>query len=188
MRRVGFNKFLFIAALSSIVACTPQETFKATDVHGVDWGGDFALTTHSGTPFKSSDVSGKLLVLFFGYTHCPDICAPTLVKLAQVQRRLEADAERVQVVFITVDPKHDNPAQLAGFVPSFHPSFIGLTGTESQIATVAKQYNVPSEREMNHSGVILVKDMQGRMRLVIKNEASVDDILHDLRLLLRQSG
>jgi protein SCO1 len=178
--------------LSLLCACTPQQTFKATDVRGVTWGGDFELTAHDGKRFKSSDLRGKLQVLFFGYTHCPDICAPTLIRLAQAQRRLEADAERVRVLFVTVDPRHDTPAQLKGFVPSFHPSFTGLTGSESEIAAVAKSHNVPFERNaakpalMNHSGLILVKDTQGRMRLVLGNEASVDDIVHDLKLLLRE--
>jgi protein SCO1 len=190
LRFISVKSLLLLLFLA---ACTSPETFKGTDVRGVEWGGDFELTAHTGKRFKSADLRGQAVVLFFGYTHCPDICAPTLVKLAQVQKRLEADATKVQVLFVTVDPRHDRPAQLASFVPAFHPSFIGLTGSEAEIAAVAKMHNVPFERDptksnqMNHSGAVLVKDTQGRMRLIIKNEASVDDILHDLRLLLRQS-
>lgn len=185
------SRLLFVAALSIFAGCTPPASFTGTDVSGVKWGGDFELTAHTGKRVKSSDFRGKAVVLFFGYTHCPDICAPTLVKLAQALRALDADADRIQVFFVTVDPQHDTPAQLAGFVSSFHPSFIGLTGSEAEIGAVAKMYNVPFGRsstqpaEVNHSGAVLVKDGEGRMRLVLKNEASVDDIVNDLRLLLR---
>src|SRR5687767_2990032 len=118
-------RLLALATLSLLWACAPPESYKGTDITGVTWGGDFELTAHTGKRSKSSDYRGKLTVIFFGYTHCPDICAPTLVKLAQSMRALGADAERVQVFFITVDPKHDTPAQLAKFVPAFHPSFVG---------------------------------------------------------------
>jgi protein SCO1/2 len=186
------SRFLAATAMAFCVACTSQDRFNGTDVSGVTWGGDFELTAHTGKRVKSSDFRGKILVLFFGYTHCPDICAPTLVKLAQAQRALKDDAEAVQVLFVTVDARHDTPAQLAGFVPSFHPSFVGLTGTEAELGAVAKMYNVPFERaanqpnQVNHSGTVFVKDGAGRMRLVVKNEASVDDIASDLRLLLKQ--
>jgi protein SCO1 len=192
--RFTLVKTLLLSGLFLLLAaCTSPETFKGTDVRGVEWGGDFELTAHTGQRFKSSDLRGKAVVLFFGYTHCPDICAPTLVKLAQALRRLETEAERVQVLFVTVDPRHDTPSQLAGFVPQFHPSFIGLTGSEAEVAAVAKTHNVPFERnsampnQVVHSGVLMVKDLQGRVRLLLKNEAEVDDIVHDLRLLLRQS-
>ncbi|HKQ30953.1 MAG TPA: SCO family protein [Burkholderiales bacterium] len=193
MRFTSSKRIVVLAIASLFAACVPQQTFKGTDVRGVEWGGDFELTAHTGKRLNASDLRGQALVLFFGYTHCPDICAPTLVKLVHALRRLEADAARVQVLFVTVDPRHDTPAQLAGFVSQFHPSFIGLTGTESEIAAVAKLYNVPFERDatksnqMIHAGNLMVKDTQGRMRLLWRNEIEVDDIVHDLKLLLRQS-
>lgn len=193
MRFTSINTVLIGGMLLWLAACTSQETFKGTDVRGVEWGGDFELTAHTGKRVKSADLQDKVLVLFFGYTHCPDICAPTLLKLAQVVRRLETDAERVQVLFVTVNPQHDTPSQLAGFVSQFHPSFIGLTGSDAEIAAVTKMYSIPFERDIAknnqviHSGTLMVKDAYGRMRLLLKNEAGVDDIVHDLRLLLRQS-
>ncbi|HEY5682149.1 MAG TPA: SCO family protein, partial [Sulfuricaulis sp.] len=112
------------------------------EITSVEWGGDFTLTAHTGKPVKGSNFIGKVVVMFFGYTHCPDICAPTLVKLDQVMKRLGEDAKNVQVLFITVDPGHDTVKQLAGFVPSFNPSFIGLTGSDKDIAAVASEYKV----------------------------------------------
>jgi protein SCO1/2 len=181
---------LSAALLISIIACS-QESFRGTDIRGVEWGGDFTLTAHTGAPAKSADFRGKPLVLFFGYTHCPDICAPTLAKLAQALQQLGEEAGKVQVLFISVDPKHDTPAQLARFVPPFHPSFIGLTGSAAEIAAVARDHRIPfapgaAPGMVEHSGAVLVKDAQGKPRLLWRYEASVDDIAHDLRLLLKR--
>jgi protein SCO1/2 len=182
---------LVLCLLLALGACSP-ESFRGRDIRGVEWGGDFELLAHTGTRVKSSDFRGKALVMFYGYTHCPDICAPTLAKLAQAVTKLGPEAAQVQVLFVTVDPKHDTAAQLAGFVPGFHPSFIGLTGTEQEIAAVARDHKVPFARNaanetlVDHSGMVLVKGLDGKPRLLLRNEASVDDIVHDLRLLLKQ--
>jgi protein SCO1/2 len=180
-----------VCSLLLLASCAP-EGFKGTDISGVEWGGDFELTAHTGKRVRSSEFRGKALVIFFGYTHCPDICAPTLVRLAQTLKQLGPGAERVQVFFITVDPRHDTPAQLAGFVPTFHPSFLGLTGSDRELAAVARNYRVVYEPDpthpdqIPHSGMILVKDAQGKPRLLFKNDTAAEDIAHDLRLLLKQ--
>lgn len=185
------TRMLVVTALLLVSACA-QEGFNGTDIRGVEWGGDFALTAHTGKPATSADFRGKVLVVFFGYTHCPDICAPTLVKLGQAMRQLGDEAAKVQVLFITVDPKHDTAAQLARFVPAFHPSFVGLTGNEAAIATVAREHRVPfatssiGTATVDHSGAMLVKDAQGKPRLLWRNEIGVDQMVHDLRLLLKQ--
>jgi len=182
--------FLGLAVLV-LAACSP-EAFRGRDISGVQWGGDFELVAHTGTRVKSSDFRGKVLVVFFGYTNCPDICAPTLVQLAQALRRLGDDAGRVQVVLVTVDPKRDTPAQLARFVSNFHPSFIGLTGSTPEIAAVAKEYRVPFDshahagQHIAHSATILVKDSHGKLRLLFRDASVPEDIAHDLRLLLEQ--
>lgn len=186
--------FLFAAF---VVACAPAKpTFKGTDISGVEWGGDFTLTAHTGNRVNATDFRGKVLILFFGYTHCPDICAPTLSRLAGLMQKLGADAERVQVLFVTVDPKHDTVKQLAGFVPKFHPAFIGLTGTVSEIGHVAQDYKVAyaenpkstsSQILVDHAGGMLVKDTAGKLRLLFKNDMSADDMAHDVRLLLKGS-
>lgn len=188
---------LLIAALL-LGACSPSPpVFVGTDLSAVDWGGDFSLQAHTGKRVSTADYRGKVLLLFFGYTHCPDICAPTLVKLATVHKTLGADASRVQVLFVTIDPKHDSAAQLAGFVPKFDPSFVGLTGTPEEIAAVAHEYKVayvPTPTSMSHqvlidhSGGVLVKDGRGKLRLLFKNEMSAADMEHDLRLLLKQDS
>ena len=116
-----------------------------------------------------------------------------MAKLAQLTKRLGADANRVQVLFITVDPEHDTPAQLAKFVPQFDPAFIGLTGTNKEIADVAHEYRVfyakhppsqPNQILVDHATGILIKDAKGKVRLLIKNEIPLDDLEHDVRLLL----
>lgn len=165
------------------------------DISGVEWGGDFTLTAHTGKPARVSDFSGKVVVMFFGYTHCPDVCAPTLVKLDQVVKRLGDEAKNVQVLFITVDPAHDTVQQLAGFIPPFNPSFIGLTGNDKEIAAVAAEYKVaygqnpqakPGQILVDHSTGILVKDKKGKLRLLVKNDIAVDDLESDIRVLLRE--
>lgn len=186
--------FFIIAALL-VTACSPAPTFKSTDISGVDWGGDFTLTAHTGKPVKASEFNGKVVVMFFGYTHCPDVCAPTLAKLDQVMKRLGPAAGKVQVLFVTVDPRHDTVTQLAGFVPSFNPSFIGFTGSDKEIAAVATDYKVaygensqakPGQILVDHSTGILVKDKKGNVRLLVKNDVMPEDLEHDLRLLLKE--
>jgi len=186
----------FFVAVLSITACSPSTpTFKAMDISGVEWGGDFTLTAHTGKPVKASDFSGKVVVMFFGYSHCPDVCAPTLVKLDQVMKRLGEDAKNVQVLFITVDPAHDTVQQLAGFVPRFNPSFLGLTGSDKEIAAVARDYKVaygansqarPGQILVDHSTGILVKDRKGKPRLLVKNDIKVEDLESDMRQLLKE--
>lgn len=188
--------FFFVALL--LGACAPSKpAFKGMDISGVDWGGDFTLTAHTGKPVKASDFQGKAVVLFFGYTHCPDICVPTLTRLAAMLRQLGPEAERVQVLFVTVDPKHDTVAQLASFVPKFHPAFIGLTGSEQEIGKVAQDYKVAYQHNpkstagrvlIDHSGGMMVKDPKGKLRLLWKNDAAAEDMAHDVRLLLKPAA
>jgi protein SCO1/2 len=192
-----FRLVVSLLAALFVAACTPAPAFRSMDISGVEWGGDFTLTAHTGKPARVSDFSGKVVVMFFGYTHCPDICAPTLVKLDQVVKRLGDEAKNVQVLFITVDPVHDTVKQLAGFIPPFNPSFIGLTGSDKQIAAVASEYKVaygqnpqakPGQILVDHSTGILVKDKKGKLRLLVKNDVAVDDLEHDVRLLLKEKN
>ena len=178
-----------------VTACSPAPTFKSTDISGVEWGsGEFELTAHTGQRMKASDFQGKVVVMFFGFTHCPDICPPTMAKLAQLTKRLGDAANRVQVLFITVDPKNDTVKQLAGFVPPFHPSFIGLTGTDKEIAAMASEYKVAYGKNpknptlVDHSTGILIKDTKGKLRLLVKNDVPVEDLEHDVRVLLKEKN
>ena len=189
MVRIGRTVTVLFLALA-IPACTPPKpTFKGSDVTGVDWGGDIALTAHTGKRVSTADYRGKILVLFFGFTNCPDICSPTLAKLAALRKALGADAARVQVFFVTVDPANDTPQQLASFLPKFDPSFVGLTGTADEVTAAAREYKVvsaPSDSSgtrFDHSGSMMVKDKAGKMRLVWRKDLSVEDMAHDIKLL-----
>lgn len=191
------RQFVISAFLAAVVACAPNKpTFKGTDISGAAWGNDVTLQAQTGKPVSTVDFRGKILIVFFGYSHCPDVCSPTLAKLAAVRKALGADAERVQVVFITVDPVHDTPQQLASFLPTFDPTFVGLTGKPEEIAAAAHEYKiayVPASKdsphpEIDHSSGIIVKDAAGKTRLLWKNEIAVNDMVDDVRLLLKQSS
>jgi len=180
---------LALCLACALIACSKQpQPFRSTALEGVKWGKDFELTAHTGQRLRTVDYRGKVLVLFFGYTHCPDICAPALAKLAQLSKALGEDAKRVQVLFISVDPEHDNPAQLKKFLAGFDPTFIGLTGTADELGTVAADHMVFFKQaktgSIEHTGMLFVKGTNGRVRLLMKESAPLDDMLHDLRLLL----
>jgi protein SCO1/2 len=189
-----FPRTFFLLLALFVAACTPPApAFKATDISGVDWGsGDFQLTAHTGKPVKAADFKGKVVIMFFGFTHCPDVCPPTMAKLAVLMKRLGDDTQRVQVLFVTVDPENDTVKQLAGFVPQFHPSIIGLTGTDKEIAAIASEYKVAYGKNpknptlVDHSTGILVKDAKGKLRLLVKNDVPVEDLEHDVRVLLKE--
>ncbi len=184
--------FLLITFLALLTACgpAPKDGFRGTDISRVEWGGDFSLTAHNGKVLNTEKLRGKVQVIFFGYTHCPDICAPTLAKLATVMGRLGPEAGNVQVLFVTVDPRHDTVRQLAGFVPKFHPSFIGLTGLREQIELVTKDHKIAfaadkDGKRVGHFGGVLLKDRQGKLRVLLREQATPEDIESDIRLLLR---
>jgi protein SCO1/2 len=178
-----------------VAACSPTPPpFRGTGLDKVVWGGDFVLTADSGARFDTHALRGKVQAVFFGYTHCPDICAPTLARLAQARQALGADAARLQVLFVSVDPRRDTPAQVGKFVSGFDASFVGLTGSEAEIATIAADHMAyfrsagKDGGRIEHSGMLFVKDARGRMRLLVRETASLDDLVHDLRLLLRESA
>ncbi|HEX9812567.1 MAG TPA: SCO family protein [Burkholderiales bacterium] len=188
------HRLLFVWFLVlTLLGCTPPKpTFKGSDVTGIDWGGDIALTAHTGKRVSTADYRGQILILFFGFSNCPDICSPTLAKLAALRKALGPDAAQVQVFFVTVDPKNDTPQQLAGFLPKFDPTFIGLTGSADELTVAAREYKVvavpsgSSTERFDHSGSIMVKDKAGKLRLIWRNDLSVEDMAHDIRLLDRR--
>lgn len=184
---------LALGVLLGIAACNPAPApFRGTAVEQVSWGSDFSLTAQNGERFDSASLRGKVQVIFFGYTHCPDICAPTLVKLVQARQQLGPDAARLQVLFITVDPAHDTPQQLKTFLAGFDSTFIGLTGTLDEVQAVAaghKSYFKSEGKDgkrVTHTGMLYLKDSNGRVRVLVREDSSVEDLVHDLRLLIRQ--
>ena len=179
-------------------ACSPQAPkFRSTDITGADFGKELALTGHDGKPRTLADFRGKAVVLFFGYTHCPDVCPTTLADMAGVMKKLGKDADRVQVLFVTVDPERDTPAVLSQYVPAFDPRFLGLYGDLAATQRAAKEFKIffekrpgsaPGAYTVDHSAQSYVLDPQGRLRLFVRQERIADDLADDLRVLLGQPG
>jgi protein SCO1 len=181
----------------SLLTSPASKSFEAVDISGADWGRGFDLTDHRGARRTLADFRGKVVMLTFGYTHCPDMCPTTLALLAGTLERLGTDAREVQVLFVTVDPKRDTPQVLAQYVPAFHPSFLGMYADPDATARTAKEFKVyfelrpPNEHgsyTVDHSGQVFVFDPRGRLRLFIRPDASVDAIVRDVRRLLAESG
>lgn len=194
-----FFRILALLLVFFLSGCGPdsgsggKSPFQGTDITGVDWGKDLQLTDHTGKRRSLADFHGKVVVLFFGYTHCPDVCPTTLGELGITLKRLGADASRVQVLFVTLDPARDTPAVLAQYVPSFNPTFLGLTGTEEEIAQTAKSFKVFYKKQesgskagysMDHSANTFVIDQQGRIRLLFGFGSGAAPLVHDIQALL----
>jgi protein SCO1/2 len=184
-----------IAAAMLVAACGPQApTFKGADITGASFGRELALADHHGNARALADFRGKAVVIFFGFTQCPDVCPTALSALADAMRRLGPDAARVQVLFVTVDPERDTAELLASYVPAFHPSFLGLRGDAEATARVAKEFKVlyqkvpgqtPDTYTMDHSAGLYLFDPQGRLRVFESHGQGAEAIAHDLRELLR---
>ena len=166
--------------------------FKLTDVSGVDFGKELNLTDHDGTPRTLADFRGKVVTVFFGFTHCPDACPTTLAEMAQVVKELGRDGDRVQVLFVTVDPERDTQQVLKQYVPSFNPGFLGLYGDAGATARAAKAFKVYYQKQpvkdggysMDHSAGTYILDSEGRLRLFAQYGAGAPALLHDIRILL----
>ena len=167
--------------------------FKSIDVTGSPLGQELNLVDHNGKPRTLADFRGKVLVVNFGYTSCPDVCPTTLADFAAAMKRLGDDAARVQVLFVTVDPKRDTAEVLRQYVPAFHPAFLGLRGDDAATARTAKAFGVysavqegqtPETYTVNHSGQSFAFDPQGRLRLVVPPALPAEALAADLRLLM----
>ena len=179
-----------------LVACGRRDApqFQLTDVTGASFGKTFELTDHNGVRRTLADFRGKVVVVFFGFTHCPEACPTTMAELATVTRELGADAGRMQVLFITVDPERDTPEVLRKYVPAFDASFLGLYGTADETARTAKEFKVYFQKQqqsggsytLDHSAGTFVFDKAGRLRLFAQYGAGAKSLLHDIRLLLAE--
>ena len=179
-----------------LVACGSgsQTTFRATDVTGADFGKDFQLTDFNGQPRSLADFRGKVTVLFFGYTHCPDVCPTTLTELASALKKLGPDAAKVQVLFVTADPERDTPPVLKQYVEAFNPTFLGLRGTPEQTKQVARDFKVLINKNggadaqnytVDHSSGTYIYDQSGRLRLYVSYGQGAEVFAHDLGTLLK---
>jgi protein SCO1/2 len=190
------RRLLAMALLAALLAsaCGKREAaqFQLTDVTGANFGKSLELTDHNGARRALTDFRGKVVVIFFGFTHCPDACPTTMIELARVARDLGPDAARMQVLFVTVDPERDTPEVLRQYVPAFQPTFLGLYGTADETARTAKEFKVYYQKQrlpgggytMDHSAGTFVLDPQGRLRLFAQYGAGAQALLHDIRLLL----
>ena len=160
-----------------------------------NFGGDFSLTGPEGKTVSLEDFRNKVVLIYFGYTFCPDVCPITLSNLKMLMLSLEEKAEDVQVIFISIDPERDTYQKLKDYVPYFHPTFIGLTGSEAELASVAKKYQtfylkqkVESEAGylMAHSDVVILVDQNGRFRGRYKSKYDLDKLTTDIRWLLEK--
>ncbi len=174
-----------------LAACGGGPKFRSTDITGVDYGRTLALTDHNGRPRTLEDFRGKAVVLFFGFTHCPDVCPTTLADVSQAMKQLGPQAERVQVLFVTVDPERDTPQALAKYVTAFNPTFLGLYGDAAATRKTAQEFKIYYEKRkagdsysVDHSAHSYVIDPQGRLRLLVRPDRIGQDLPEDLRTLL----
>lgn len=172
---------------------SPQ--FRNTDVTGADCCRDFQLTDHHGKARTLADFRGKVVVIFFGYTQCPDVCPTTMIEMKTAMQQLGADAQRVQVLFVTLDPERDTRELLANYVPAFDPGFLGLYGDPAATARTAKEFRVffqkqpgptPTSYSVDHSAGSYVFDSQGKVRLFVRHGDGGANLVADLRSLLKQ--
>ncbi|UCH48366.1 MAG: SCO family protein [Betaproteobacteria bacterium] len=170
-----------------------SEAFESTDITGADFGRQFELVDHSGKLRRLEDFRGKVVVMFFGFTHCPDVCPMTLVEFNAALQQLGEAAQRVQVLFVTVDPERDTPEVLGAYVTAFNADFLGLTGTRDQIADVAREFRIvyrkvegsqPGNYSVDHSAGTYIFDQQGRIRLYAPYGQGSQAIASDIERLL----
>lgn len=194
LRRQALLKISAVCAALALSGCTPSTpTFQNTDITGADFGKNFTLTDHTGKTRSLSDYQGKVVLIFFGFTQCPDVCPTTLAELSEVMKKLGSGADRVQVLFITVDPERDTQTVLGQYVPAFDPRFVGLTGSVEQIAAVAKDFKafyqkVPTPNgsyTVDHFSGMYAFDATGRIRLFIRYRAPMDSVVADVKTLLK---
>ena len=184
--------FWSIIICSLAAGCDSRPQFRSTDITGAPYGQQLELVDHTGKPRRLEDWRGKAVVLFFGFTRCPDVCPTTLADIAQAVRSLGSDAERVQVLMVSVDPERDTPESLAKYVTAFDERFLGLRGDLEATKKVAAEFKIYFEKRkqgesytVDHSAQSYVIDPQGRLRLLVRHDRIAEDLAHDLRVLLQ---
>jgi protein SCO1/2 len=182
---------IIICSLALLGGCDSHPQFRSTDITGVEYGRVLELADHTGRPRRLEDFRGKAVVLFFGFTHCPDVCPTTLVEIAAAMKELGPAADRVQVLLVTVDPERDSAEALGKYVTAFDPRFLGLRGDLAATQRVAKEFKIYFEKRksgetytVDHSGQTYVIDPEGRLRLLVRPERLGEDLAADLRTLL----
>ena len=183
-------------AAAILAACDPgKPQFHGIDITGADYAKDFQLTDFDGKPRTLADFKGKAVVMFFGFTQCPDVCPTTMTELAQVKKLLGADGDKVQGLFVSIDQERDTPAVLKEYMQNFDPTFLGLyAGSPEKLAALAKDFKVyykkvdgqtPTSYTMDHTAASFVYDPQGRLRLYARYGIGAQPLADDLKLLIK---
>ena len=192
-----FSRRLLLSSMAvlALTACSPDKPkFNGIDVTGADYAKGFTLTDHNGQSRSLSDFKGKVVVLFFGYTQCPDVCPTSMTELAEVKRLLGADAEKLQGVFVTVDPARDTTELLKAYMANFDPTFLAFVPTADELPMVAKQFKIyykkvdgqtPTSYTMDHSAGSYVYDTQGNLRLYSRYGSGAKVLAQDIQTLLK---
>jgi protein SCO1/2 len=183
------------AAAAALTACqpaVPPAPFKGIDITGAPYARDFRLPDAEGAIRSLGEFKGKVVLVFFGFAQCPDVCPTALGRAVEVRKQLGPDGNKVQVVLITVDPERDTPEVLREYMKAYDPSFIALRGNAGQLADTAKEFKVffqkvptKSSYTMDHTAVTYAFDPKGRVRLALRHDQSAADVAADLRMLLR---
>lgn len=178
-----------------LTACSPDKLqFKSIDLTGADYAQGFSLVDHNGQLRTLKDFAGKIVVVFFGYTQCPDVCPTTLAEMAQIKQLLGPDGDKLQAIFITLDPERDSPEMLKAYVGNFDPTFLALRPSMDQLPEVAKDFKVyykkvdgktPGSYIMDHSAGSYIFDVKGRIRLYSRYGGGAEALASDIRLLLK---
>ena len=197
LRRHALRVLAATLVAGLLAACSPEALkFKSIDITGADYAKGFALADHNGAQRTLADFKGKVVVVFFGFTQCPDVCPTALADLAEVKRLLGPQGDKLQGLFVSVDPERDTPEVLKAYMANFYPGFLALRGTPEQLAATAKDFKVyfkkvdgktPGSYSMDHSAASYVYDTQGKLRLYTRYGSGAQALASDLRLLLQAS-
>jgi protein SCO1 len=193
-RRTLLSSFAAALALASAGCADNKPQFKSVDITGADYAKDFSLTDQNGKLRTLQDFRGKAVIVFFGFTQCPDVCPTTLAEIVQARKLLGADGEKVQAIFVTVDPERDTADVLKAYMANFDPGFVALRGSPEQLAAMAKDFKVYYKKvpgktagsyTMDHSAASYIYDPQGRLRLYTRYGSGPQALADDLKLLLK---
>ena len=189
---------LSISAAAVLTACSPDgPAFRGVNLTGADYARDFSLTDHNGQLRSLKDLRGKVVVVFFGFTQCPDVCPTSMQELAEVKAALGADGERLQGIFISVDPERDTLELLKAYMENFDPSFLALRPTPEQLPALAKDFKIyykkvdgttPTSYTLDHSAGSYLYDPQGRLRVYHRYGSGAEALTEDVRLLLGEAA
>lgn len=194
------RRALLLTSLIALAGCQKagpeRPAFKGVELTGAEYARSLNLTDQDGRARSLADFKGKVLVVFFGYTQCPDVCPTTMAELAEVKRSLGADGDKVQGIFVTIDPERDTAPLLKAYLASFDPSFVALRGSEEQTKAAAQEFKVfyarvpgktPESYTMDHTAASFIFDTQGRVRVYARYGAGSAALADDIKLLLAEA-